>query len=347
MGVDRHDGLVLTRLLAVAGGTGGFTTTPPSGVDYGVGIGDSGLTGTSLTKLGTILTKGGGGAWDAALVESPAVWLDPPGGVNPGMYGMVYVGYAAGPADASIGLAWASDPAGPWTKDPANPILVKSGSGNDSHGVTGPFVWISGSTYHLFYIGLTGLGYEGGTASLMHATSTDLVTWTRLGQIVAPTSGWRSANVFHCSIVQTPDLTYHMFLNAKGSHETIGYASSTDLASWTVDDADSPILDVGSGWESSWIGDPSVYLVGSTYWMAYYGFNGTHAYDGLASASSFPLSWSKYGSNPVLSPGGSGSNDEKYAHKPYIFQTASGMWHYYTAVDASDLREIAVAEATA
>lgn len=342
---------MLTRLLAVAGGTGGFTVT--NVLDYGVGQGDSGLTGTSLTKLGTIVTKGAGGAWDAALVESPCVWLDPAGGVNPGKYGMLFVGYSAGPDNAAIGLAWADAPGGTWTKYGSNPVLQESGSGADANGVTGPFLWIEGSgavgdlTYHLFYIGLTGTGYEGGTASLCHATSTDLVTWTRLGQIIAPTSGWRSSNVYHCSIVQTADLTYHMFVNAKGSHESIGYASSTDLASWTVDDANSPVLDVGTGWESSWIGDASLYLVGSTWWMAYYGFNGTHAYDGLASATSFPLTWSKYGSNPVLSPGGSGSNDEKYAHKPYIFQTGSGMWHYYTAVSNTDLREIAVAQATA
>lgn len=306
-------------------------------------MGDSGLTGTALTKLGTIVTKGAGGAWDAALVESPAVWADTI--VNPGKYGMVFVGYAAGPDQAKIGLAWADAPGGPWTKT-GSPILAASGAGADALGVTGPVIWIKDSTYYLFYIGLTSGGYEGGTPSMCLATSTDLATWTRVGQIIGPTSGWRSGAVFHCSIVQVAG-TYHMFFNASGGHEAIGYASSTNLTSWTVDDVNSPILDRGTGWESNWIGDPSVYLVGSTWWMSYYGYNGSHAYDGLASASSFPLTWTKYGSNPVLSPGGSGSNDELYAHKPYIFQTASGMWHYYTCVSNAGLREIAVAQVTA
>jgi predicted GH43/DUF377 family glycosyl hydrolase len=333
---------MLHRMLAVAGGGGGFATPPAT--DYGIGDSESGLTGTSLSKLGIVLARGAGGSWDAALVESPTVWYD----VAAAKFGMLYVGYSAGPDNAAIGLAWASSPGGPWTKDGANPILQESGSGADANGVTGPYLWISGSTYHLFYIGLTGTGYEGGTASLMHATaSAPAGPWTRLGQIIAPTSGWRSSMVFHCTIHQTVDLTYHMLFNAKGGHEAIGYASSTDLATWTVDDAHSPVLDIGSGWETTTIGDPSFYTVGGTPWIAYYGFNGTHAYDGLASATSFPLSWTKYGSNPVLSPGGSGSVDEKYAHKPFIYQNGSGMWHFYTAVSNADVREIACATATA
>ena len=125
-------------------------------------------------------------------------------------------------------------------------------------------------------------------------------------------------------------------------------ATSSDLATWTVDDANSPVLDVGAvgTWDDSWIGDPSLYPVGGTWWMAYYGFDGSHARDGLATASSFPTDWTKYGGNPVLDIGAGGSFDATHAHKPYIFQTDAGMWHYYTAEGPAQ-REIAVAEATA
>lgn len=328
------------RLLMAARGGSSLTLPPVDFGDWGTGQGDSGLVGTSLTKLGIVLARGTAGAWDDDLVESPAVWYDP----YQEQYGMVYVGYGTGHPSGAIGLAWADDPEGPWTKDPANPILDGSGSGTDSAGCSGPFIWLKDGTYHLFYIGLTGAGYESGTKTLNHATSPDLYDWTRLGAIISPGTGWRHSAIWHPCVVKDGG-TYYLFFNAQGGHEAIGYATSSDLDSWVVDDANSPVLDIGAGgtWDDGWIGDPSLYLVGGTWWMAYYGYDGFNARDGLAEATTFPTDWDKYVGNPVLSP--SESYDSTHAHKPYIFQTDSGMWHYYTAVAAE--REIAVARVTA
>lgn len=313
----------------VTGGGGAFTPSPPPGPPANIG--------QSLTKQGVVIAPGGGG-WKDALVESPAVFLD----AATGLYVMVAVGYDTGTIHASIGAFTAVTPDGPWTE--YGQILAGSGSGADSDGCSGPFVWLEAGTYHLFYIGLTASGYEGGTKTLCHATSTDWVpgtnagTWTRHGTIVGPTSGWRSAAIWHPCVVKRGS-TYYLFFNANGADEAIGYATSSDLSTWTVDDANSPILPpVGS---ENRTGDPSVYQVGTVWWMAFYTLL-SGASDGLASTTdaSFPLGWTRYAGNPILVP--SASYDSTYAHKPFILIAGSRYYHWYTAVGSGG-RQIALA----
>ena len=298
--------------------------------------------GTNLTKYGIVLAKGAGGTWDNTLVESPAIWFDH----TQKKYGMVYTGYNG--TTEAIGLAW-SDDLLTWTKSGGAAVFSPTGTGGtpDQGGVTGALIWQENGTYYLFYIGLTSAGYEQGTPSLCLATSTDLSTWTRHGAIISPSgSGWRSTRVFHPSIVKVGD-TYYLFFNANGSYESIGYASSTDLLTWLVDDTNSPVLDIGLGWDNDQIGDPSVYHIGGLWWMAYYGAFGspTGARDGLAftAEKDFPLGWTKFYKNPVLIP--SESYDAKYAHKPFIVLTPGRYYHFYTAVDGStpEVRQIALA----
>ena len=333
-------------LLAQAGAPGTPGTNGTNGTDGGGGGGGPDVPhGFVLTKQGVVIARGGTGSWCEALVESPAVFWDPAAGV----YRMVYVGYSGDPGSiyaASIGHATANTPDGPWTLEGV--LLGPSGTvgAPDRYGASGPFVFYEAGTYYLFYIGLTLTGYEQGEKTLCLATSDDFATWMRHGTIIAPTSGWRGSAIWHPCVVKRA-ATYYLFFNATGSTETIGYATSDDLASWTVDDAHSPVLSPGSGWESVHIGDPAVYRIGDTWYMAYYGYNGSHAYDGIAftADADFPLGGTRSSANPVLSPGGSGSIDEKYAHKPAILVTAGRLYHWYTAVSTGspEVRQIALA----
>lgn len=291
----------------------------------------------SLTKQGVVLGPGSSGTWDAGLVESPTVRWD----ANAGQWAMVYTGYDGGLTHAQVGLAWSSNLTS-WSKDAANPVLTYSGSGADANGCTGPLVYLDGSTYHWFYIGLTGTGYEGGTPSLCHATSTSYTgTKTRLGQIIAPGGGgWRDGAIYHPSIVKR-NSTWYLFFNAKTNtgSEVIGYATSSDLNSWTVDDANSPLLSPTSGWESFVIGDPSVFQHGSYWYMAYYGAQGgyTNPSDGWAYTTdgNFPLGWTRYSGNPVLTPTAA-TFDSGGAGKPFILLNGTTIYHYYTG-DTSSL----------
>ncbi len=318
--------------------------------------------GATLTKCGVVLPVGAAEAWDGGMVESPAVWFDS----SRAQWGMVYTGYDlryperrgyTSVGAPRIGLAW-SDDLMTWAKDPRSPILSASGVAGspDAAGVTGPFLWLEGGTYYLYYFGTTEAGYEGGHKTLNLATSTDLVTWERYpgNPIIVPAGdGWRRDHIWHPNIVKE-DGTYYLFFNASGvvdgePEEFIGYATSTDLRTWTVHDEHNPLL-VGSrepgAWDSSGrAGDPSLYRVGDTWYMAYYSWDREHAQDGLAmtSAADFPLGWTPYAGNPVLRIGEPGSIDDEHAHKPFVVRTATRHHHFYTAVDTAQTRQIAVA----
>lgn len=288
--------------------------------------------GLELTKLGTVLSPGPA-TFDAGMVESPSVWWDEPSQ----RYGMVYTGYNAAISASAIGLAWSEDGV-TWTKDGASPILSGSGSGFDSVGCTSPVMYWEAGTYFLFYAGLTATGYEGGTPSIGLATFTTMPgTPTRLGQVIPNSgAGWRANATFHSSIVKV-GTTYYNFFNARSGAgvESIGYATSTNLTSWTVDDVNSPMISPagGSAWDSWWVADPSVFRLGDVWFMGYAGSQTSYTpgCDGYAwtTAAAFPLGWTRWTYNPVLSPDPIDSN---FSAKPYIVLTQSQLLHYYTSV---------------
>ncbi len=318
--------------------------------------------GSQLSKYGVVLPVGANGAWDAGMVESPSVWFD----THRKMYGMVYTGY--GSSDSTrrgykyvtrpqVGLAWSEDLLH-WTKDARNPIFTGSGIAgtSDAEGATGPFMWFESGTYYLFYIGTTVKGYEKGSKTLNVSTSTDLSSWKRseTNPIIAPAgSGWRRDAIWHPHVVKVKD-TYYIFFNASGvvnglTEEFIGYATSKDLFHWEVDDAHSPLI-VGSARPGAWdasgrAGDPSLYKVGTTWYMAWYSWDKKNSADGLAwtSEDQFPLGWQKYEHNPVLRVGAPGSYDALHAGRPCFVRVNGVHFHFYTAVALDETRQIALA----
>jgi beta-xylosidase len=296
------------------------------------------------------------------MVESPVVWRDQ----RRKLFGMVYTGYARGGAAKrgyasvrlpQVGLAWSEDLVN-WRKDPSSPIFGPSkriGS-PDRAGTAGPFILEYQGRYHLFYFGVTDEVYEKGIKTLNLAVSEDLLRWERHGEnpIIAPGGeGWRRDAIWHPHILKVAD-TYYLFFNASGFHkgveeEFIGYATSTDLKRWRVDDAHSPVL-VGSMQAGAWdstgrTGDPSLYKEGDLWFMAYYSWDRVHSQDGIAwtNEAEFPLGWRPYDGNPVLRVGRPGTYDSLHAAKPHIVEHANRHYHFYTAVDSLEKREIALA----
>jgi predicted GH43/DUF377 family glycosyl hydrolase len=318
--------------------------------------------GSKLVKYGVVLPVGLTGEWDAGMVESPSIWYD----TNRKKYGMVYTGY--GSTDSTrrgykyvtkphIGLAW-SDDVLHWKKDSQNPMFSGSGieGSPDAEGATGPFMWFENGTYFLFYFGTTAKGYEKGTKSLNVATSSDLRSWkrSRTNPIITPAgNGWRKDAIWHPCVVKVKN-TYYLFFNASGivnglNEEFLGYATSSDLLHWEVDDLHSPLI-VGSGKPGTWdasgrAGDPSLYKVDNVWYMAYYSWDKKNSADGLAwtTEENFPLGWHIYEQNPVLRVGAPGSYDALHAGKPCIFRANGIHYHFYTAVALDEKRQIAVA----
>ena len=177
--------------------------------------GDYTVTGNKPVKLGVVLDVGVDGSFDDNLVESLTVIKDPESGRLAG----TYVGYNddGGILTASIGLAY-SDDGIRWDK--AGPLLTGSGvpGTGDFAGCSAPLLVHHDGLYHLFYMGLTALGYEGGSRTLMLATSPSLKTpvWTRLGTVLTHAgTGWRSVDIWHPSIVRK-DKKWYCFINATG-----------------------------------------------------------------------------------------------------------------------------------
>lgn len=353
---------LLLTCLSMTLATSSQGTVPLSAAfeEAGIARQDS-VPGARLLKCGLVLEPGPAGAWDAGMVESPVVWYDS----LRRRYGMVYTGYGLrdpevkgyeGVTWPQIGLAW-SDDLLHWEKAPDILLGPSAVPGSpDEAGATGPFIWYEGGTYYLFYFGVTAAGYEKGRKTLNLATSTDLVRWTRYAgnPIITPAgNGWRRDAIWHPNVVKV-DARYYLFFNASGvvdgvEEERIGYATSSDLFNWEVDDLNAPVLS-GSGVPGAWdatgrAGDPSLYRVGDTWYMAYYSWDREHAQDGLAwtSADAFPLGWRAYAGNPVLRIGPPGSFDARYAHKPFIFRTEERHFHFYTAVAEDETRAIALA----
>ena len=292
-----------------------------------------------LDKVGVVLAPGPAGAWDDAMVETPTVVRDPEGG-----WAMLYVGYGGTPVVPQIGLARSVD-AIHWTKD-APPVLSGShvAGSSDEAGATGPVLYRQGSRWVLFYIGVTREGYEQGCKTINVATSRSLAgPWARRGPVVVPDgSGWDAEAVWHVSVVRDAR-RWWMFFNATGTDrkERIGYAMSRTLAGPWASSSEPVLEPVAGSWESQIVGDPSVRREGDHWVMDYYGFDGVHAADAQAvtSLAEFPRGWRRTG--VVLAP--SEPFDAQFAHKPFVVVDHDRLLHFYTAVDQSGGRRIAVA----
>ncbi len=297
------------------------------------------------------------------MVESPMVWFD----TGRNQYGMVYTGYAwidpprmgyTAVSSPHIGLAWSRDLLH-WTQDHRNPIFGPSDipGSSDATGTAGPFMWIEDGQYHLFYFGLTEVGYERGLKTLNLATSPDGYTWTRhpRNPILKPGgTGWYRDAIWHPNLQHVND-QYYLFFNASGvvdgiEEEYLGYATSSNLIDWHVDPE--PVL-VGSRLPGRWdargrAGDPSLFWVGDLWFMAYYSWDGVHSQDGYAwtTAQAFPKGWVPYSDNPILKIGPKGTFDALHAGKPFIFRTPNRHYHFYTAVNEQESRTIALAHAS-
>lgn len=305
--------------------------------------------GLAMRRLGTVLAKDTSKPWMSAMVESPVVWWDD----ADLQYHMVFTAYSgthAAPGNSSIGHATSIDLVN-WTVGD-NPVLAGSGVTNsaDRYGCTGPYMLKDeDGKYYLFYIGLPNPGYEGGVKRLCLAVADSLADvvagkFTRLGVIIAPDSSkpWRSSDVYHVSIVKRNDVFY-MFFNSKGKsatggddsqgNERIGYATASKLTGpWVVDDASAPLINTKNGtWKSAKVGDPSVRREGKFWYMSYFGYNGSKAYDSVAVTTDdkFPLGWVEYG-QPTLSPITATLNESNFVHKPFIYVVGGQVYHFTT-----------------
>lgn len=148
----------------------------------------------------------------------------------------------------------AGSPASPagssnWTRARASPVLSPSSTGTDWDGfmIGSPSVVKIGSTFHLFYEGLSGSTWR---YAIGHATSSDGLAWTRAGASPVLSAGaagaWDAGGVRY-PVVHHDGTTWRLWYQGIGGSGSlaIGLATSTDGLTWTRSGS-APVITDGS-----------------------------------------------------------------------------------------------------
>jgi predicted GH43/DUF377 family glycosyl hydrolase len=166
-----------------------------------------------------------GDGWESSNLYNPAAIV---------VGDSVVLLYRAHAADlvSSIGIATSTD--GIHFERETEPVVVPQ-HGYESKGCEDPRVTRVGDTYYLTYT-----GYDGSTAQLCLATSTDLRDWTKYGPLFpgintwatlpyGPEKPWSKAGVIYGEPI---DGLYYMYFG----EGAIYYATSPDLLTWAPHD---------------------------------------------------------------------------------------------------------------
>lgn len=235
----------------------------------GIGFANS-TDGIHWTKSpGPVLLPGPPGSWDSSQVQLGSVlW-------NGTMFLMAYRGENTTDfQNGAIGVAGSLDGIS-WVKYSGNPVLIPG----DVHATIGrPFALRWQITYNMWYSGRIAASAP---INIFYATSTNGITWTKWpSPVISPSSSpgaWDSGTVTSPSVVRV-GLSFGLWytgLNQTGTTPQIGYATSTNGASWNK--SSTPVLSPGpiGSWDSAGVEQPDVVNGANGYMMYYDGFNTT------------------------------------------------------------------------
>jgi hypothetical protein len=236
-------------------------------------------------------------------------------------------------------------PSGRLTRSPANPIINNTESYESNRASCRAIVVMGTNNYRMWYEALD----DDQTDRIAYATSTDGITWTKYGIVMAPSQAWENSEISPDSVLYENGLFkmwYHGGAQWIGgvytARESIGYATSSDGITWT-NYAGNPILSLGASgtWDSGNVAAGPVFNLsamglGTGYRMYYNGEPPTPAnHRGLGMATSPDgMAWTKYSGNPVI-PYGFGANSNYDGWQGAIIYQ-DGFWHiWYSLIDQS------------
>jgi len=229
------------------------------------------------TASDPVLSLGSVGCFDefglhplSALTVGTDIWL-------------YYVGWTrmqSVPFNRAIGLAISTDGGASFKRHSRGPVL--GASHNEPYLQQGPLVKVINGQWHMWY--LTGIEWlrddEGRMEAIyriVHATSTDGVYWKRNGEPILETKEDHECHAGQAIIYRNG--AWHMwftyrrglhFRNAAGGYR-MGYASSSDLVTWTRNDPAAGISRSTTGWDSEMICYPNIIEVDGRVLMFYCG----------------------------------------------------------------------------
>ena len=278
-------------------------------------------------------------AWDDDQVVEPCVQE------IAGAFVLWYEGRnRAGQLHEGVGQATSATAPGPFAKNSANPVLLRSGKRKqiDQSGVGAPCVLFDGTSYRMWF----SCRERSDTAlRIAYATSPDGVAWTRLTEgpggptaaVLAPTPG-----AFDAVGVTSPHVLFdaglykmwYQGIDGPGVPR-IGYATSPDGITWTKHGV--AVLQEGppGSFDVNGVGSPCVILDGSTYVMYYTGTGVDRRHRLGIATSDDGIQWTRFFDDPILDLGPKGSFDESDVRDPWVLQIGAA-WHlWFAGRDAS------------
>jgi len=195
----------------------------------------------------------------------------------------------------------------------------------DASGVRNPFVLKNGTEYHMWYT-----GFGGGRVRILHANSTDGVTWNRLGVAIPILTPPYNFDGSIGVTVTRENGTYKMWFSGVfwtggpfgTGYARIYYATSMDAVSWNIVGTALGLGPVGS-WDDLQVVYPAVIRdTSGLYWMYYQGYDAVpRARIGVATSAT-GLTFVRGGVDPVLPLGPTGSWDDAQLFTPGVLPSS-------------------------
>lgn len=189
------------------------------------------------------------------------------------------------------------------------------------------FYTTSGGEIWAYYI----VNKADGKLVIGRARSTDGINFTNDGMVldVGSAGSWDD-NMASFPGIWYDNGTYYLVYEGQGTGSAgdIGLATSTDGLNFT---RQGRILTHNtSGWESTNIGTPDLYKVGTTWYLTYHGYNGTDCQVGVATGTTL-TALTKYAGNPVIPTSSSGPDSGTIGRRDITYYNG----YYYMVYEIS------------
>jgi predicted GH43/DUF377 family glycosyl hydrolase len=225
----------------------------------------------------------------------------------------------------------------PWRIN-SSPVVGVSGSGWDTTHVSFPSVIYANNSFYMLYSGNNGAAWNIGLA-----TSADGRAWTKSGinpvMDISPATFY-STDISGTSLLYDNGVFKAWFTGYDGNFMRIGYATSANGITWTVDNANAPVLNTGTtgSWDYLGVAFPTVIKDNGIYKMWFSGYDGTTWRIGYATSTD-GINWTKYTYNGTDSPliDVSGSGPDTYgAYAAFVEKDGTVYKMYYTGINSGN-----------
>ena len=243
-----------------------------------------------------------GTGWNDTNIFHPTVILD-------GSTYKMWVTGDAGASSYSIGLYTSPDGI-TWFESVGNPLInIGAATTWNDVAIDSPTVIKEGVGDYKMWLS----GFDGAKRTIGFYTSSDGITWTEYvsNPVITETN-----DIIEPTVILDGS-TYKLYANYDNA---INLYTSSDGITWTPEGAN-PVISVGTGgeWNDANVASPSVMKEGSgdyKLWLS--GNDGTDYTIGYYTSSD-GVTWSEYGSNPIVSVGAGASwNDDNVWHPSVI-----------------------------